>query len=404
MESSFFGSPEGRRELTEILRVIDDQLACDPLASSGSDADAARSASTWPPESYELSERLNAMRATHAPLFVPTGRDWRSLVKRFLNVPIRVFGRRQLHFNGLLVDVLGLLLAELRALRGHVEPLREELRLLRAELEHGRALQDWLRSRVEDLAAEDVRLGLVLHEEANRLAGEQASQRGHVERLEASLQGQSAWITLLQRKHENLALEARELVEILGTREPTLPEPRIPDPEAYRKRLAAMGSDIKVNLGCGEKPWEGYINVDLRELQDVDVVADARRLPFQPGSIAELASAHLVEHFREYQLRTRILTHWKGLLRPGGVLRIVCPDWAAMLERLHDGRMPLADFKLLTFGGQDYEGDDHFAMYTPESLRALLLEYGFAPVEVVATDRMNGICPEMELLASLGSP
>src|SRR5207245_9446474 len=109
-----------------------------------------------------------------------------------------------------------------------------------------------------------------------------------------------------------------------GTRGPTLPEHCIPDPEGYRQRLEAMGDEVKVNLGCGEKPWEGYINVDLRELQDVDVVADARRLPLGPGSIAELASAHLVEHFREYQLRTRILTYWKGLLRPGGLLSIVC--------------------------------------------------------------------------------
>ena len=396
MESSFFGSPTGQRELSEILRVIDDHLEGGALASSERDAGAAPSTPTWPPESLDLSERLNAMRAMHAPLFVPTGRDWRSLVKRFLNVPIRVFGWRQLHFNALLVEVLGLLVAELRALRQHVE----EVRRLH------QALQDRLRSHVEDLAAEDVRLGLALHEERTRLgrlAEEQESQRGRVERLEASLHGQSAWIALLQRKHENLALETRELGEAAGTRQPSLPDPRIPDPEGYRRRLEAMGDGVKVNLGCGEKPWEGYLNVDLRELQGVDVVADARRLPFEPGSIDELASSHLVEHFREYQLRTRILAHWKGLLRPGGVLRIVCPDWAAMLERLHDGRMPLADFKLLTFGGQDYEGDDHFAMYTPESLRALLLECGFARVNVVATDRMNGICPEMELLAHVGS-
>src|SRR6266851_3018013 len=115
MESSFFGSPAGQRELADILRVIDDQLACGPLASSGGDAGAAPSTPTWPPEILDLSERLHAMRATHAPLFVPTGRDWRSLVKRFVNIPIRVFGRRQLHFNGLLVEVLALLVAELRA-------------------------------------------------------------------------------------------------------------------------------------------------------------------------------------------------------------------------------------------------------------------------------------------------
>jgi hypothetical protein len=70
-----------------------------------------------------------------------------------------------------------------------------------------------------------------------------------------------------------------------------------------------------------------------------------------------------------------------------------------MLERVHDGRMKLEEFKLVTFGWQDYEGDDHFAMYTPETLRALLGDVGFGRIEVLAVDRMNGLCPEMELVA-----
>jgi hypothetical protein len=40
-------------------------------------------------------------------------------------------------------------------------------------------------------------------------------------------------------------------------------------------------------------------------------------------------------------------------------------------------------------------------MYTPETLRALLLDAGFARVELVAPERMNGLCPEMELIAHL---
>jgi predicted SAM-dependent methyltransferase len=177
--------------------------------------------------------------------------------------------------------------------------------------------------------------------------------------------------------------------------------PRILDPAAFERKTAAMGDRIRVNLGCGEKPWPDYINVDFREVPDVDVIAEVRRLPFDPGTLAELASAHLVEHFREHELRTQIVPYWKSLLRPDGALRVICPNWAAMLERLHDGRMSLADFKLITFGAQDYEGDDHFAMYTPETLSDLLRDCGFSRVEVTVAERMNGLCPEMEVLAYL---
>jgi hypothetical protein len=72
-----------------------------------------------------------------------------------------------------------------------------------------------------------------------------------------------------------------------------------------------------------------------------------------------------------------------------------------MLAHLHEGRMSLAMFKKMTFGAQDYEGDDHFAMYTPETLSNLLRSVGFMNIEVVAVDRMNGDCPEMEVVASL---
>lgn len=84
-----------------------------------------------------------------------------------------------------------------------------------------------------------------------------------------------------------------------------------------------------------------------------------------------------------------------------GTLRIVCPNWQVMLDLLGKGDMSYSTFKEITFGAQDYSGDDHFSMYTPETLTALLNECGFPRVEVIATDRMNGACPEMKLLAYL---
>ncbi|HKZ68861.1 MAG TPA: hypothetical protein VJ020_02215, partial [Anaerolineales bacterium] len=234
-----------------------------------------------------------------------------------------------------------------------------------------------------------------------RLTQIAADSQGSVRWLEQvahNQRGQHEWIELIQRKLELLMLDARENKGPADA-DDRLPEPRIVDREAYQRLLAEMGDQIKVNAGCGEKTWPGYVNVDLRELRGVDVIADVRRLPFDPASLAELASAHLIEHFREHQFQTRVLPYWRGLLKPGGVLRVICPNWSAMLARLGDGRMPLADFKRLTFGAQDYAGNDHFAMYTPETLRSLLLDSGFLRVGIQAEDRMNGICPEMEVWA-----
>ena len=59
----------------------------------------------------------------------------------------------------------------------------------------------------------------------------------------------------------------------------------------------------RVNLGSGHVPREGFVNVDARELEGVDVVADVRSLPFEPGTVAEIYSSHLVEHFPIEELR-----------------------------------------------------------------------------------------------------
>ena len=212
------------------------------------------------------------------------------------------------------------------------------------------------------------------------------------------LVGLTAMLDVLVRKNQMLALDVREWNATRGGRE-HLAEPRILDPEEHARKIQELGGVIRLNLGCGEKPLRGYINVDGGELPDVDVIADACNLPYGPDSVQEIVSAHLVEHFREHQFRQTILPYWTSLLTDGGVLRIICPNWAAMIRRLQEGRMSYQHFRTVTFGAQDYAGDDHFAMYTPETLAALLGELGYHHIEQVADERNNGQCPEMELTA-----
>lgn len=218
--------------------------------------------------------------------------------------------------------------------------------------------------------------------------------------FERRQQGTNSFLDLMSRKMTMLAVDMRERVPPYPD---LLPEPRIVNPGAYAAKSASMTSGLLVNLGCGEKPAAGYINVDFRELPDVDVVADVRRLPFAPASLAELSSSHLVEHFRERQLVSTVLPYWKSLLRENGKLRIICPNFDAMIRWHESGRMSYDDFRTVTFGLQDYEGDDHFAMYTPTTLTAILKEAGFTWVETIEVERQNGKCPEMELLASLAA-
>jgi len=93
-----------------------------------------------------------------------------------------------------------------------------------------------------------------------------------------------------------------------------------------------------LDLGCGAvRAASWLIGIDRRPgvWQDASggrhesfplVVGDALALPpqFRPGAIDLIVSNHLLEHFTE---PTSALAYWASLLRPGGRLAIVVPDY-----------------------------------------------------------------------------
>lgn len=157
---------------------------------------------------------------------------------------------------------------------------------------------------------------------------------------------------------------------------------------------------IRLNLGCGHKPLPEYLNVDRRELPGVDLVADVDHLPFEPGEIREIHAAHLLEHFPEEYLRRRLLPYWRELLAPGGTLRLIVPDAEAMIAAWTRGELDFPTLRLITFGAQDYEGDFHYTMFTPDTLCQLLIERGFSTPTILARARPNGLCLECDVEAT----
>jgi LPS sulfotransferase NodH/acetyltransferase-like isoleucine patch superfamily enzyme/predicted SAM-dependent methyltransferase len=431
---SFFSSDLDSKEIEDILKRIDDHIA---RRLDVAEVEPAKVLAELP-DTSALDHHLYEVRRSTAPLFAVTGRHPKQILRRTLNLPIRVFGHKQRHFNRELVALVEQMVAQIYSLRqvaasvlslyktvrrlsvesqtsaNQIGELRQSLSLVTAEqrgqrewLEQvateQRGQREWLEQVATEQRGQREWLEQVATEQRGQrewleqVATEQRGQREWLEQVAMEQRGYGDWIKLLERKQQILALDVREMIPSIHHSD--FPEPRIVDQERYRVLLESMNGAVKINVGCGEKPLPDYINIDIRDIPGVDVVADARRLPFDDGSLAEIASFHLVEHFRKHHLKTVVLPYWRRLLARDGRLRIVCPNWEAMLERLNDGRMSLAEFSLVTFGAQDYEGDDHFAMYTPDTLTEVLQQAGFSRVEVIEHERMNGICPEMEIIA-----
>jgi predicted SAM-dependent methyltransferase len=168
---------------------------------------------------------------------------------------------------------------------------------------------------------------------------------------------------------------------------------------APEKVAAARQEGLRLNLGCGHIALDGYLNVDRRALPGVDIVAEVDRLPFVQGELTEIFSAHLLEHFPQEQLRRALLPYYFGLLRANGRFAAVVPDAEAMMREYANGTYPYAHLREVLYGGQDYDGDFHFNMFTPESMSEYLREAGFVDVQVLASGRRNGHCYEFEIAA-----
>ena len=88
---------------------------------------------------------------------------------------------------------------------------------------------------------------------------------------------------------------------------------------------------MKLNLCCGNKHLDGFVNVDFPDdwhLYKPDVTLNLREpLPYADGVADEIHCFHGFEHFYRFEADD-ILTYWTRVLKPGGlmVLEVPCLD------------------------------------------------------------------------------
>lgn len=99
---------------------------------------------------------------------------------------------------------------------------------------------------------------------------------------------------------------------------------------------------MKINLGSGMSPLEGYVNVDMIPLDTVDVVHNLMDFPypFEDGIADKISAIDVLEHLDNYTDRTSpdenfhakptvicFMEECHRILKPGGELFIQTPSW-----------------------------------------------------------------------------
>lgn len=79
---------------------------------------------------------------------------------------------------------------------------------------------------------------------------------------------------------------------------------------------------IRINLGCGTNPLQGWINVDIDESCHPDVVHNLRdTLPFPDNYADEILISHVLMYFTRDE-HTAILKECSRILKPDGLIRL----------------------------------------------------------------------------------
>ncbi len=150
---------------------------------------------------------------------------------------------------------------------------------------------------------------------------------------------------------------------------------------------------MKLNLGCGLDKREGYVNIDIREEVNPDLVHDLEKpLPFPDNSAEEIIAKDVLEHLSFHKVEDA-LRDWFRVLKPGGRIYIQCPDLEAIAKKIIlSGKYSWKEISYWVYGAQDYPENTHKAGFTIRTLKELLEKIGFVVEKIENDGGTNIIC------------
>lgn len=148
---------------------------------------------------------------------------------------------------------------------------------------------------------------------------------------------------------------------------------------------------IKLNIGCGEKKFKGWINVDLGLNSDLNIdVRDG--LPFKDNSVDFIYNEHFLEHL-SFNECYKVLLEFYRCLKKDGVVRMALPDLDYIIKKYNQDWknqdwLSWSRYKFIKTRGQminfSIRGSNHKYLYNQEDLRNQLIKVNFK--EIICCD------------------
>lgn len=140
---------------------------------------------------------------------------------------------------------------------------------------------------------------------------------------------------------------------------------------------------LKLNLGCGKRILAGYKNIDVKPFGNKVIVMDVRDLEFEDESVDEILAECVLEHLPYFEIQETLWEWWR-VLKFGGILKIVAPDFeriakAYLKEKLD---MNILHFTLFAPVINPERQAPHLCVFDKPYLKQLLEKEGFEVLKI----------------------
>lgn len=151
--------------------------------------------------------------------------------------------------------------------------------------------------------------------------------------------------------------------------------------------MTTLSNSIKLDLGCSYHKLPGYIGLDILVSSGVDVVTDARLMPFPDSSVSEVYSRYALEHIPD---NLKVISELWRVCKDGAELRLILPHFSN--PAFHDDLTHVYKYSTRTF--EHYDHDMHeltgHPNYLPEvNIKLKKTELRWWPPQVI--ERKSGL-------------
>lgn len=143
----------------------------------------------------------------------------------------------------------------------------------------------------------------------------------------------------------------------------------------------ATPEPIRLDIGNGDMPREGWISVDRKQGRE------AYPLAYPDNYADEIEASHILEHF-SHRDKVKVLRDWVRVLKPGGRIRIAVPDIEALCRMWLNGDLarlrktyPQLDFERILYGAHVDDNDFHKSAYHRDELMMMMNAVGLIGVQ-----------------------